>query len=1846
MRLGMVASCAAALALVAVAGARGGGRSNLRADSSAAADEGLGQWRRGSGGREWVLDADLASGFEIDMRSVAGAGPDALTGSSLLQAAARRAMAAPSSPGVRHMHNVSLMLEKAVVFGSDRLFLWPIRVPPGTAALTVEGVLVQQRDSAATPVLLLRTGGRVPTTENFDAAEAFLPPLAETVQEARAEAAAAAAKARQDTLADTGNATAAEDAATAAATAAIDAEASSVGSGTGSAHARATARVVLHGQSDTVFAAVWGGRALFSNTYPQTSHTRDVSVRLRARAEVCSPPTAPSDGDCLRVGSGVFLLPGVSGSHKVEDLSGGLAWTFTLVGAVPGLQASPDKAVQDITIPRFTSAMTITLARWKDASDARLSVRIRAEACVQGAAGAEDGEGLDRPVTMTATCDSDGWEVASVTADKAGQTRSVTVLLPRAGRWIAVASLAGPTEDLDPNPVTAAVTVTTYTVARSAASGAGVLFSDAERTLASPTGAAGAAGDAADAHGSGSGSTANGTSATAAELDDTARVEAEARWRAAEAAAKAARHSGRAAPGWPFSLDAGTTATQGLTQDFASPSDSAAMFKLTRAGGDVATIADLRRAAADHGTSGDSATPRMRETASTSAAALSPRDGTPAGMVGPENDGAAPTDVSWSMHTLSLPDWSGSGFMALRLLLNATLLRPATATVEHPGCRPLRVFMRRGGMPLAYHLDVPGHARVAAEDAGGKGAPVIAPADFTLAPENARVVKSVGAGFTELVWELERPPPGEWFVAIVHSPAGTDLVCEDVLSATDLAVMDEGLLAQATPLDAEAGSGSASNAEAEALAELAGGSGAADGASAGAGADASISAHPAGKSAGSKGRHGDSGAGPSDPDAEVVATATFTDGSGTAAGSADRAPDSTSEHDGGKAALRAGAPAAAALLQRTSTSSSSTASGGHRRVSAAQRMRARHAAVARAVRDALSDAATALSGVAVRSPADLKGAVRIDATTTGSAHGSANPLHASALLQAGSRTGSRAGSPMLGGVAMLGAVSHQPKHGGPVGSSAEPSPISPQTHPIGTPASDAGSAEASGSADSTSMSARASSGLMAIENTLSEELGEVMSLAKQYLAELGFSSGPDEADARRRAAMLYNPADRLYAISATLTACSAHCSGQCTLLRSEGYVAGQCVCTNPYRFAGDYCDEETGSVPFYSLSTGLLVLSNAAMLPAVLLALRWHLWGEAVVLAGAALSSALYHTCDQYLFCFSSTYHSLQAMDISGSYLAVTISLMLVAGLPQSARLAIAIALLAVFLFTLDNPASLGRAAGLAITVAVALFSLVAGLCYSVLRNFAAWSKVAARASMAEERQQERERRQLTAGMKSADATATATAGAGAGAGPGGDDDDADADLFDGDAIAAAFVGDDEPDSGAAFYGDDDGDDTHGSTAGRARYGSAGGRRGTGTSGKDPSGWGSGSAGKEGRGTGSGSGGGGGGGKPVRRHRRRRRATPCLSFVRSPYCCCGLIGCCLPDCCDPSNWSCSVFAAARFLAWAEDAARGWVAPSLARRSPRVARAAGLSKGTLLGRAGGGFADGDEDDFDDGAATSFSGTSYAATDAASLLGSAGAGRRRRMTSDDVEASAAEMQRALPVEPESSLRSRTGGAVDGVMGEGGGAIVSESGDEAEPADEVPPTVSDTVVAAEGSADGAASEDGEEEEEAGLAGGAGERRGLLSGSTGLTLGNGSARSAGAAPGAGAAGSNAVARSVSGRPVSGLSSPTHTPIAAPQAAPAWCTARARRALFGAAELLLFKSGNFRWKWIYTALGLFGVALLLVAVSTNGTYWVTHSLWHCAIMGVPAALILARVDPRGPLLVFDASARRRVGVE
>jgi hypothetical protein len=1408
----------------------------------------------------------------------------------------------------RHVHNVSLMLERPVVFGSDRLFLWPIRVPPGAAALTVEGIVTEQRDEETTPVLLIRTGGRVPSTENFDAAEAFLVPLTGNTDEAVAAAKASEAAARKMVrdAETTGNLTEAAEAVELKRTA----EASLLASLVGKDKPRAAVRVVLKGHHDTVYAGVWGGRAVYGNTYPQVSHSRDLSVRLAARAEVCSPPTAPVDGRCVRVGSGVFLLPGVSGKHKVEDLSGGIAWTFTLVGA-GGRDAAPDTAVQTFAIPRFTSAISITLSRWKDASNTKLRVRLYSDACVPGATSPEDGEGLDRPVTMSTRCETEGWEVAYLAADSAGKVHSTTILLPRAGTWIAVAKLFGPTEDLDPNPVTAALTITTYTVARSAASGAGVLFSDAERTLAAPEGAAGAV----------KGGSKDNVPGEVSELSRQQRIEAERRWRVAEAAAKAARAAGRAIPGWPFSLDAGTTATQGLTQDFASPSDSAAMFKLTRAGGDVATLSDLQRAAEDKGS--DSASPRLRETGA------QPQEAEAMSILfGETEEGAAPSDISWSMHVLALPDWSGSGFLTLRLLLNSTMLKPATAAAEHSGCRPLRVFLRRDGMPLASHLDVPGSARLAAEDVAGRGAPVFAPADFTLAPENARVVKNVGAGFTELVWEVERPPPGEWFAAIVRSPAGSDVLCQDVLSTADQEEQAEFTAAQQRQ-------------EAMGGARL----------------------------------RGDAG----EADVSVVASTSFSDGSSSKK---------------------------ASLLQTKAA--------------------ARREAAVRA----------RFTSRAVRSGRDLRDAV---------------VLHAQQL-------------PTL-------------KSSRPVsaGASADPAPVMPQVHPLvqvgalGDSNNGASSPQA-GSTRTENAASHGTSALLSVEKTLGSELTEVMDLAREYLSELGFGSAPTEEEARRKAASEYNPADNLYAISASLTACSAHCSGQCTLLRSDGVVAGQCVCTNPYRFAGDYCDEQTGSLPFYTFSTFLLVASNAAMIPAVILALRWRLWGEAVVLGGAAAASALYHTCDQFLFCFSSTYHSLQAMDIAGSYLAVVVILMLVAGIPQAVRLAVSVALLAFFLFTLDNPMSLGRAVGLILTVAVAALAILAGAAYSILRNFAQWSKLASLSSS-------------SAGPDHSDF---------------GKDDEQDA--FDGDAIAEAFLGDEEPDSGAgkAFASDMVGIDEL-----EAPLMS----------------------------------------KPATRFKggatKPRRGGACLRFFRGPWCCCGLCGCCFCDCCDPANWSFKEFAAARFISWVNDASHGWVSHSLVRRAPRVARAAGLVESTEL--------------------------VYGPSAPDTVAGNESVAYVDR--TESVFAPEDDDSRM-----DESLRARPTAAPE--------RVPSES-DEEEP----------------------------------------ERAPLLTEE--------------ATP----------ARSRAVPPLNGAApTATPTPIRSAQPAPAWCTAKAQKALWGAIEMLLFKAGNFRWKWIYVALTLFFMALLFAVFSTNETYWIVHSLWHISIMAVPAALLLARVDPRAPLLVFDASARRRSG--
>lgn len=59
----------------------------------------------------------------------------------------------------------------------------------------------------------------------------------------------------------------------------------------------------------------------------------------------------------------------------------------------------------------------------------------------------------------------------------------------------------------------------------------------------------------------------------------------------------------------------------------------------------------------------------------------------------------------------------------------------------------------------------------------------------------------------------------------------------------------------------------------------------------------------------------------------------------------------------------------------------------------------------------------------------------------------------------------------------------------------------------------------------------------------------------------------------------------------------------------------------------------------------LLVLSNAAMLPAVLLCVRKHYAFVAALLGMSAASSAVYHLCDTDVYCIAGlSFYSLQVL--------------------------------------------------------------------------------------------------------------------------------------------------------------------------------------------------------------------------------------------------------------------------------------------------------------------------------------------------------------------------------------------------------------------------------------------------------------------------------------------------------------------------------------------------------------------------------------------------------------------------
>jgi hypothetical protein len=71
-------------------------------------------------------------------------------------------------------------------------------------------------------------------------------------------------------------------------------------------------------------------------------------------------------------------------------------------------------------------------------------------------------------------------------------------------------------------------------------------------------------------------------------------------------------------------------------------------------------------------------------------------------------------------------------------------------------------------------------------------------------------------------------------------------------------------------------------------------------------------------------------------------------------------------------------------------------------------------------------------------------------------------------------------------------------------------------------------------------------------------------------------------------------------------------------------------------------------------------------------------------------------------------------------------------------------------------------------------------------------------------------------------------------------------------------------------------------------------------------------------------------------------------------------------------------------------------------------------------------------------------------------------------------------------------------------------------------------------------------------------------------------------------------------------------------------CNSRHQLCLLNCTTIKTFfcESRNFDWKWGFSAVGCFGTALLCNLLSTNSSYWLTHSCWHIFVMLTAACVI------------------------
>lgn len=113
----------------------------------------------------------------------------------------------------------------------------------------------------------------------------------------------------------------------------------------------------------------------------------------------------------------------------------------------------------------------------------------------------------------------------------------------------------------------------------------------------------------------------------------------------------------------------------------------------------------------------------------------------------------------------------------------------------------------------------------------------------------------------------------------------------------------------------------------------------------------------------------------------------------------------------------------------------------------------------------------------------------------------------------------------------------------------------------------------------------------------------------------------------------------------------AHCHagscvhGKCVVNEESDVQHFACECHYPY--GGERCEQMAVDMPLYVVQVLLLVSSNIAAMPGIVLSAHHHLFMLAMCIFLAALSSSLYHLCDMGVLCVGGlSYASYQVFDV------------------------------------------------------------------------------------------------------------------------------------------------------------------------------------------------------------------------------------------------------------------------------------------------------------------------------------------------------------------------------------------------------------------------------------------------------------------------------------------------------------------------------------------------------------------------------------------------------------------------